>query len=245
MRGDKIKMTKEQEMLKVKNDYDVNQIKSLNGLEAVRKRPGMYIGSTSQSGIDQLVYEVIDNSIDEYTAGFGENITIHVHKDGTVTSTDEGRGIPVGTHPEWKNKDGSPQDTLTGILTRLHAGGKFGGDSGYKCFVENSPVITSKGVKKISEVVVGCRVKNCYNESDEVSEVYSYDYDGDVNSIVLKNDKKLSAINGHYVLIKRNDTLYWEKIENVTKEDFLIELEDTDDVEQLKKEIPIYDKVKF
>lgn len=238
-------MTKEQEMLKVKNDYDVNQITSLNGLEAVRKRPGMYVGSTSQSGIDQLVYEVIDNSIDEYTAGFGENITVHVYKDGTVSSVDEGRGIPVGKHPEWQNADGTPQDTLTGILTRLHAGGKFGGDSGYKCFVENSPVVTSKGIKKINEVVVGSQVKNCYNEPDEVSEVYAYDYDGDINAITLSNGKKLSAINGHYLLINRNDTLYWEKIENVTKNDSVVELEESDDIELLKKEIPIYDKVKF
>lgn len=141
--------TEEQELLKVNNDYDVNQIKSLEGLEAVRKRPGMYIGSTSQSGIDQLIYEVVDNSIDEYTSGFGKKINVNVFKDGSVEVIDEGRGIPVGEHASWKNKDGSKMNTLTGILTKLHAGGKFGGDSGYKCFVENSPVVTSNGVLKI------------------------------------------------------------------------------------------------
>lgn len=123
-----------QRLLKVDNNYGVDQIKALEGLEAVRKRPGMYIGSTSQSGIDQTVYEVIDNSVDEYLAGFGKNIIITVKKDATISVSDEGRGIPVGDHHEWVNSDGTPMNTLTGILTKLHAGGKFGGgDTGYKC----------------------------------------------------------------------------------------------------------------
>ncbi|MDF2533870.1 MAG: hypothetical protein K0R18_27 [Bacillales bacterium] len=117
----------------VQTEYGTGQIDSLEGLEAVRKRPGMYIGSTSQRGITHLVWEVADNSIDEFVAGVGEDIWITVQKDGTVTVIDNGRGIPVGPHHKWKKPNGQPLDTLTGILTILHAGGKFNGkDSGYK-----------------------------------------------------------------------------------------------------------------
>ncbi|MNO11629.1 DNA gyrase subunit B [compost metagenome] len=119
--------------LEVNTEYGTNQIDSLEGLEAVRKRPGMYIGTTTQKGITHLVWEVADNSIDEFVANAGEDIFITVEKDGTVTTIDNGRGIPVGPHHKWKKSNGQPQDTLTGILTRLHAGGKFNGkDSGYK-----------------------------------------------------------------------------------------------------------------
>lgn len=117
----------------VETSYGVEQIDSLDGLEAVRKRPGMYIGSTSQKGATHLVWEVADNSIDEFMAGYGKEIWVHVAKDATVTIKDNGRGIPVGKHHRWKNADGTPMNTLTGILTKLHAGGKFNGkDSGYK-----------------------------------------------------------------------------------------------------------------
>jgi DNA gyrase subunit B len=119
--------------LKVESDYGTDQIDSLEGLEAVRKRPGMYIGSTSQKGLTHLVWEVADNGFDEFVAGYGKRITIHVYKDKSVEVIDGGRGIPVGPHHKWKNEDGTPMDTLTGILTKLHAGGKFNGEgSGYK-----------------------------------------------------------------------------------------------------------------
>ena len=108
--------------LKVNNDYDVEQIDALEGLEAVRKRPGMYIGSTSQKGVTHLIWEAADNSIDEFVAGFGEEIWIHIANDGTVTIKDNGRGIPVGPHPKFKNEDGTPKDTLTVVCTQLHAG---------------------------------------------------------------------------------------------------------------------------
>lgn len=116
----------------VKAEYGVNQIHMLEGLEAVRSRPGMYIGSTSQSGIDQLVYEIIDNSIDEFVAGWGNEISVKIRKDCSVEVVDHGRGIPVGLSDTFKDKEGNPIDTLTGILTNLHAGGKFGTE-GYKC----------------------------------------------------------------------------------------------------------------
>ena len=82
----------------------------------------MYIGSTSQKGITHLVWEVADNCVDEFVAGAGKEINIHIEKDNTVTISDQGRGIPVGPHHKWKNPDGTPMDTLTGILTKLHAG---------------------------------------------------------------------------------------------------------------------------
>ncbi len=117
----------------VDNEYGTKQIDSLDGLESVRKRPGMYIGSTSQKGLTHLIFEVADNSFDEFVAGYGNEIEIHIKDDCSVMIKDYGRGIPVGPHHRWKNDDDTPMDTLTGILTKLHAGGKFGqDDSGYK-----------------------------------------------------------------------------------------------------------------
>ena len=107
------------------SEYSADQIQILEGLEAVRKRPGMYIGSTSMRGLHHLVYEIVDNAVDEALAGFCDTIEVQINEDNSITVEDDGRGIPV----DIQKKAGIPAVEV--VFTILHAGGKFGG-GGYK-----------------------------------------------------------------------------------------------------------------
>ena len=106
------------------NTYDADSITVLEGLEAVRKRPGMYIGSVSTKGLNHLIYEIVDNAVDEHLAGFCTEIHVTLEKDGSATISDNGRGVPVGMHAK-----GVSAERI--VYTTLHAGGKFD-DSAYK-----------------------------------------------------------------------------------------------------------------
>ncbi len=112
-------------------NYDVSSIQALEGIEHVRKRPGMYVGGTDIKALHHLVYEVVDNAIDEALAGVCTEINITIHEDSSVTIEDNGRGIPVGPHPTKKDANGKPMETLDVVMTVIGAGGKFGG-GGYK-----------------------------------------------------------------------------------------------------------------
>jgi DNA gyrase subunit B len=111
--------------------YDVGSIQALEGIEHVRKRPGMYVGGTDIKALHHLVYEVVDNAIDEALAGFCTAINITIHADSSVSVEDNGRGIPVGPHPTKKDAKGKPMETVDVVMTVIGAGGKFGG-GGYK-----------------------------------------------------------------------------------------------------------------
>lgn len=186
-------------MPKDTQNYDDSSIQVLKGLEAVRKRPGMYIGSTDSKGLHHLVYEIVDNAVDEALAGFGDEIDVTIHPDNSITVVDHGRGMPVGMH-----SSGKPTPEV--IFTVLHAGGKFSENGGYK---------TSGGLHG-----VGSSVVNALSTSLSVSIVrdgYKYEEDfkdGGHPVGTLRTIGKTSDHSGTTVTFKPDNSIFTTTIFN-------------------------------
>ena len=185
------------EELQNNQEYGADQIQILEGLEAVRKRPGMYIGSTSARGLHHLVYEIVDNAVDEALAGYCKNIEVTIEEDNSITVCDDGRGIPVGTN----HKAG--KSALEVVFTVLHAGGKFGG-GGYK---------VSGGLHGVGASVVNALSTWLTVEVYHEGQIYSQSYkkgkaDGDV-TVIGTCDKELHGTKVHFL---PDDTIFEETV---------------------------------
>src|SRR5205823_12768831 len=157
--------------------YDAKDITVLEGLEAVRKRPGMYIGSTGPLGLHHLVYEVVDNSVDEALAGFCTKVELTIHPDNSVTVADNGRGIPVATMEKEK------RPAVEVVLTVLHSGGKFGEGGGYK---------VSGGLHGVGASVVNALSEALHVEVRRDGHVWEQDYVGGAKQNELTKARALA-----------------------------------------------------
>lgn len=179
-----------------KHEYGADQIQVLEGLEAVRKRPGMYIGSTGPRGLHHLVYEVVDNSIDEALAGNCSEIYVSLNNDGSVTVKDNGRGIPVEVHPK------TGLSTLETVLTVLHAGGKFGG-GGYK---------VSGGLHGVGVSVVNALSDWLIAEVSRDGKVYRQEYKRGVPTTKLEVVRESTIDSGTSITFLPDETIFDETI---------------------------------
>lgn len=186
-------------MAKQKPDgsYDGSQIQVLEGLEPVRKRPGMYIGSTGYDGVHHLIKEIADNSIDEAIAGYASRVDVTLLEDGGVTISDDGRGIPVDKHPK------TGLSTLETVLTVLHAGGKFGG-GGYK---------VSSGLHGVGSSVVNALSTKLIAEVVQKGELYRIEFAQGATIMPLKKMGKTDRIDGTTVTFYPDPTIFKEVVE--------------------------------
>ena len=175
------------------NTYKAKDIEVLEGLEPVRKRPGMYIGNTNEEGLHHLVNEVLDNSIDEVVAGHAKNIHFKYHNNGWITIKDDGRGIPVDFHPKFKNKR-----ALEIVLTTLHAGGKFN-DNIYK---------TSGGLHGVGISVVNALSKEMVVKVYKSGKMFFQKYKQGKTVSKIKIEKCKKNIKGTEVSFIPDDTIF-------------------------------------
>ncbi|MDR0591343.1 MAG: DNA gyrase subunit B [Candidatus Nomurabacteria bacterium] len=185
-------------MAKQKDDgsYDSSQIQVLEGLEPVRKRPGMYIGSTGYDGVHHLIKEIADNSIDEAIAGFATRVDVRLLEDGGVTVSDDGRGIPIDKHPK------TGKSTLETVLTVLHAGGKFGG-GGYK---------VSSGLHGVGSSVVNALSEKMIAEVVKGGELYGIEFERGAPKTELKKVGKTDRPDGTTVTFYPDPTIFKETV---------------------------------
>jgi len=185
-------------MAKQKDDgsYDGSQIQVLEGLEPVRKRPGMYIGSTGYDGVHHLIKEIADNSIDEAIAGFASRVDVRILEDGGITITDDGRGIPVDKHAK------TGLSTLETVLTVLHAGGKFGG-GGYK---------VSSGLHGVGSSVVNALSTKMIAEVVQKGELYRIEFAQGATTMPLKKMGKTDRPTGTTITFYPDPTIFKETV---------------------------------